>query len=496
MTTTSLAAIRERIFGAGIPVQVDDGRGIEIRSVCYDHRSIEAPVMTSDGRLVSGDLFCCIPGANRDGHHFASEARALGAVAFLAEHDLASAAAERAQVLVAPGRVREAMALTACVVAGDPANDLSTFGVTGTNGKTTTTELLRAILERAGFVAAAIGTLSGTRTTAEAPDLQASLASLRRQSRKEGQPGAVALEVTSHGLVQHRVDGYVHDMAVFTNLSQDHLDFHKTMEAYFQAKRTLFRPEHARAGVVNLDDPYGQRLMSEAAIPVTGFSPSEAEVVRLSVDGTALRLRGHEIHLQLVGRFNVDNAVAAAAAARSFGIDDATIAAGLTLARAVPGRLERVPNALGKMVFVDYAHTPAGLAQACDTLVEVLAGGGRLVVVFGAGGDRDRKKRPLMGHHATALANVVIVTSDNPRHEAPEVIISEVVAGCDGPAELHIEADRRRAIRLALTVASESDCVLVAGKGHETTQQIGDDVFLFDDRVVVAEEAELLAGAA
>jgi UDP-N-acetylmuramoyl-L-alanyl-D-glutamate--2,6-diaminopimelate ligase len=360
-------------------------------------------------------------------------------------------------------------------------------GVTGTNGKTTTTYLLRSVLEVEGWPTSVIGTLGGGRTTPESPDLQRQLAAAVTAGSQ-----AVALEVTSHALVQHRVDGYAHDVAVFTNLSQDHLDYHLTMESYFEAKALLFTPKHARSGVVNADDPYGERLLQQAAIPLTGFRLADAASLEMDLEASRFVLDGHRVHLHLTGEPNVRNALAAAAAARALGASPAGIAAGLSAATGVPGRFESVENALGITVVVDYAHTPSALSEALAALRR-LAGEGRLVVVFGAGGDRDREKRPLMGHAATTTADIVVLTSDNPRHEDPLVIIDEVKAGCDGGAELVVEDDRRSAIGYALDIAQPGDVVVVAGKGHEATQQIGDDLHDFDDRDVVRAEAARLA---
>jgi len=457
-------------------------RPVGVRRVVFDHRRVEPAA--ADG---SGDLFCGLPGEHSDGRSYAAEAVGRGAVALLVERPVE--AADRPQVVVGDGGARRAMAEAACLVEGDPAAVLTTVGVTGTNGKTTTTYLVRSILQAHGWPTAVVGTLAGPRTTPESPDLQASL----RRAVDAGMR-AVALEVTSHGLVQHRVDGYRHDVAVFTNLSQDHLDYHGTMDAYFEAKAQLFTPEHARAGVVNADDDHGRLLLSRrSGVPLTPFSLADATDLALEVDGSFFRLRGEPVRLRLAGELNVRNAVAAAAAARALGVDDAAIARGLSEASQVPGRFETVPNALSLAVVVDYAHTPAGLAAALSTARRT--GPGRVVVVFGAGGDRDHDKRPLMGEAACAGADVVVLTSDNPRHEDPLAIIEQVRRGCGGAAELVVEPDRRAAIEVALRVARPGDVVLVAGKGHETTQQLGDDFLPFDDRLVVAELASELARA-
>ncbi len=501
---TELAAIVHRLEAALGKLEVIGAQRCRVAAVRYDHRKVRRPpggtrgaVPPSDGPPPLGDLFCCLPGERHDGHDFAAAARRAGAVAFICERDLGAKAGGATQLVVPAGRSREAMAHAACAVARDPASRISTIGVTGTNGKTTTAYLVSSILEAAGYAATVVGTLSGARTTPEAPDLQSCFEEARRAGSRARRPPAVAVEVTSHALVQHRVDGYVHDVAVFTNLSRDHLDYHKTMKAYFQAKRILFTPEHARRGVVNVGDGYGRRLAEEAAVEVTGFSVADAAQLVVGPEGSRFEIgRGRTVKLGLVGRFNVENALAAAAAARVLGIEDDLIADGLEAAKAPPGRLEPVENDLGISVLVDYAHTPAGLENACSTLRDLLGEGCRLLVVFGAGGDRDRAKRPRMGHQVSRLAHVAVLTSDNPRHEDPDAIIEQVRRGCDGGADLHVERDRRAAIAMALSMARRGDVVLVAGKGHETTQQVGEEMFPFDDRVVVAGEAARLAGAA
>ena len=452
---------------------VGDASRVAVKAVTYDHRAVSP-----------GALHCCLPGDRFDGHEFAAAARRGGAVAFVCERPLDAEAGGAVQLVVGPGGARPAMALAACVLFGDPAASLRTVGVTGTNGKTTTTYFLRSVLEAHGWATAVIGTLGGERTTPESPELQHALAHAR-----DSQRSAVALEVSSHALVQHRLDGYRHDVAVFTNLSQDHLDYHHTMEAYFAAKARLFTPERSARAVVNADDPFGRRLLDTAAIPMSVFSLAQAEELEVGLAESHFNFEGEPVTVRPGGEINVANALAAAGAARALGVPTATIAAGLSVATGPAGRLETVPNGIGATVVVDYAHTPQGIEQILRAArLEAEARGGRVIVVFGCGGDRDRAKRPLMGAIATRLADLAVLTSDNPRREDPLAIIAEVRAGCDGAARLLVEPDRRGAIAAALESAGVGDVVVVAGKGHETVQQIGDKSIEFNDRVVIGEE--------
>jgi UDP-N-acetylmuramoyl-L-alanyl-D-glutamate--2,6-diaminopimelate ligase len=459
-----LEVLLERIPDAEVG---GDPTGIEITKVTFDHREV-----------VPGALHCCLPGARLDGREFAAEARERGAAALLVEDDVPPGAV---LIRVPPGHARPAMAAAACALEGDPAASMRMIGVTGTNGKTTVTHLCRSILETAGLSTAVIGTLGGVRTTPEAPVLQHVLA----ENRDAGTE-AVAMEVTSHALAQYRADGIVFDVAVFTNLTQDHLDYHGTMGDYFEAKASLFTPAHARRGVICVDDEYGRRLLAAAPIPLTPYGIEDASRLRVGAEGASFEWRGQAVELQLGGRFNVLNALAAAAVARELGIDDAGIARGLAAAEAVRGRFEIVPHEGGVSVVVDYAHTPDALTAVLAAAREA-ACEGRLIVVFGCGGDRDRAKRPLMGHIATTAADIALVTSDNPRSEEPRAIIDEILAGCDGPAKLLVDPDRRAAIAEALAEARPGDVVVIAGKGHETVQELADRSIPFDDRQVVAE---------
>jgi UDP-N-acetylmuramoyl-L-alanyl-D-glutamate--2,6-diaminopimelate ligase len=438
----------------------------------------EVTAVTHDSRaVVPGALFCCVPGERADGHAFAPEAVARGAVALLCARPLGLGVPE-----VRVDDVRAAMGPAAAAVHDHPSAALPVVGVTGTNGKTTTTWLLQAVLEAAGRPTGLIGTLSGARTTPEAPDLQARLAELRDEGRR-----AVAMEVSSHALALHRVDGTRFAVAVFTNLGRDHLDFHDSLEDYFAAKARLFGPELADVAVVGLDDPHGRLLRDAARIPTRGYALADVEDLELGPRSSAGRWRGHRLHVPLGGAFNVRNALAAATAALELGLDEAAVVAGLAAAPPVPGRFEAVPLEAPFSAIVDYAHTPDAL-EALLGAARSVAPGGRLLVVFGCGGDRDRLKRPAMGEVAARLADVVVVTSDNPRSEDAAAIAAAVVEGAAGPGSVTTELDRRAAIATALAEAGPGDVVVVAGKGHETTQDAGGTVVPFDDRAVVAEE--------
>ena len=461
-----VAAVARRDAGPDLRVQGDDA--VDVTVAVQDSRQVEP-----------GSLFCCVPGAAYDGHEFAAGAVTAGASALLCERPLDLGVPE----LLTPS-VREAMGPVASALAGDPSRHLSVVGITGTNGKTTACHLLAAICHAAGRSAGVIGTLSGARTTPEAPDLQRTLADWRDQGAS-----VVAMEVSSHALDLHRVDGTWFEVAIFTNLSQDHLDHHGDMASYFQAKARLFEPGRCALAILNTDDPHGRLLFDAATVPSIGYSLDEAEDLHLAADGSTFRWRGVEVSLGLAGRFNVSNALAAATAAEALGIAPEAIAAGLAAAGPVAGRFERIDAGQPFLVAVDYAHTPDGLVQLLGAGRE-LAGQGRVIVVFGAGGDRDRAKRPLMGEAADRLADIVVLTDDNPRGEDPAAIMDQVQHGMEHRSELHVEPDRARAIALAVGLARAGDVVLVAGKGHETTQTIGAVVTPFDDRVVTRQALE------
>lgn len=460
-----------------------DPSSVVVRGVAFDSRMVEP-----------GDLFFCLPGTVTDGRIHAPEALARGAVGVVSEEPLPELAGSPAvRVLVSRGRARPSMARVAAAFWGHPSRELVVGGVTGTNGKTTVAHLLGAALEAGGHRTTVIGTLTGSRTTPEAPDLQRLLAAARAHGGAGG--GAVAMEVSSHALAQSRVDGIHFDVAVFTNLSHEHLDYHGTMEEYFSVKASLFTPERAVRGVVDAEDPWGRRLLAAARIPMVAVRRGDATAVELAPGRSSFTWRGRRVSLALTGAVNVRNAVLAAEAAVALGLSPEEVAAGLAAAPPVPGRLETVvaagPTGPPFTVLVDYAHTPAGLDVALGEARRLVGPGGRVIVVFGCGGDRDRSKRPAMGAAARRGADLVVVTSDNPRSEDPGAIIQEVLAGMperapDGGGAV-VEPDRREAVGRAVRAARPGDVVLIAGKGHERAQIVGDRAYPFDDREVAAE---------
>lgn len=457
-------------------------------------------ISLSSQRILPGDLYAALPGARRHGAEFAQAAVASGAVALLTD----PAGADLADVdvpLLVVDHPRSVLGRLAARVYGDPAAGMRMIGVTGTQGKTTTTRLAESGLELAGIRAAVIGTV-GTRvggadvktalTTPEAPDLHGLFAMMRERDVQ-----VCAMEVSSHALVMGRVDGVVFDVAVFLNLGRDHLDFHRDVDDYFDAKASLFTPERARLGLVNVDDEHGRLLLERATVPLRTFSTEGADAdwrvseVELTAVGSAFIITtptGDRISAgcPLPGDFNVSNTLAAVAAAGEAGLDPALVAAGIADGGGVPGRLERVDAGQDFVVVVDYAHKPDAVAAAIRTLRPLTDG--RVIVVLGAGGDRDPGKRPIMAEIAARLADVFVITDDNPRTEDPAAIRAAMLAGVTEPtAEVLEIGDRRQAIQEALRRAVAGDIVLVAGKGHETGQEINGVVHPFDDREVVRE---------
>lgn len=426
-------------------------------------------------RATPGSVFCAVPGESFDGHDYVTRAVEAGSVAVIAERRLD---VEVAQLIVPV--VRQAMPHAASLVHGNPSVSIDVVGITGTNGKTTTTQLLGAIAADAGRPTVIVGTLEGTHTTPESTEWQRLLA-----AAVADQTELVAAEVSSHALAQHRVDSTQFAVAAFSNLSPDHLDYHGSMEQYFEAKVALF-DGRARHELINVDDEWGQRLhaLRPDAQPVSLNSIDDIDVTLRS---SSFRWRGQQITLALPGLMNIANGLMAAEAAAAIGIDETAVAAGLASVRGVRGRMEVVdaPAHLPTVV-VDYSHTPDSIERALRTLRAIDAGA-EITIVFGCGGDRDRTKRPLMGAAAEQHADRVVVTSDNPRSEDPDRIIAEAVAGMVRPGEATVEPDRRAAISHAIVTAADGGVILIAGKGHEETQTIGDQVLAFDDVSVAAD---------
>ena len=467
--------LSEVMAGAGVPAVAD----VEISDLAYDSRAVRP-----------GTLFFCVPGFTSDGHDYAPTAVEHGAAALVVERPLHLGVPE-----VQVPDARAAMAPAAAAFHGDPTRALDVVGVTGTNGKTTTAFLVRALLEADGRQTGLLGTVTSivggeeravVRTTPEAFDLQRDFAAMR-----DGGDVACAMEVSSHALELHRADAIHWAVAIFTNLTQDHLDFHPTMEDYFAAKRRLFEAG-PRAAVVNVDDPYGRRLAEDLPDVLTfGVESPDAALratdVAFGLTGSTFTVEGRTVGTPLPGRFNVLNALGALAAARALGVADNTSIAALAGAGRVPGRFEPVEAGQPFAVLVDYAHTPDSLENVLRAAREIAQR--RVIVVFGAGGDRDRGKRPLMGRAARTLADLVVVTSDNPRSEDPEAIIAEITEGTGSGPGVEAMVDRRAAIGHAVELAQEGDVVVIAGKGHEQGQEFaGGRKIPFDD-VTVAREA-------
>lgn len=447
-------------------------------------------------------LFVCIRGVRHDGHGFIPEAVRRGAVAFLVERDIRSEAGGAAPgTILQVAESRRALSHVATRFFDSPTRELWLTGITGTNGKTTVSYLCEAVLRASGHRVGVIGTVEyryegisreAERTTPEAPDLQA----LLRWMREQGADAAV-MEVSSHSLALHRVQGCDFDVAVFTNLTQDHLDFHGTMEEYFEAKAQLFTMLRDKGGaaVINLDDPAGKRLQERIDGPVitygftaTGDVTATAPVYDMhGIRATIQTPWGtDQLHSPLLGRHNLSNLLAAVGVGGRLGMPVPRILEALATVRNIPGRLDPVDAGQPFKVVVDYAHTPDALESVLRALRELC--GGRLMVVFGCGGDRDRKKRPLMGQAAARWADRAVLTSDNPRSESPEAILEEIAAGVrripEGVEKSMLCVDRREAIAAVLKDALPDDIVLIAGKGHERTQIVGHDVIPFDDREV------------
>ena len=490
------------VRASGVAADLRGAEEVEVTSLAYDSRAVEP-----------GTLFFCVSGLRNDGHDFAAAAVDAGACALVVERSLDLGVPE-----VGVASARAAMAPLASAFHGDPTAELRVVGVTGTNGKTTTAFLARQLLEAAGVRCGLLGTVRSViggqvaeleRTTPEAIDLHAIFARMLAAGDR-----ACVMEVSSHALVLRRADAIHFDAKAFTNLTQDHLDFHDGMEDYFEAKRLLFSGEGGAAlvleggvSVVNVDDAYGRRIADELAethpeglvtfSAAGGDADLSASQVSFNATGSRFRVNGPEdaeieVSTPLPGDFNVENALAALGIAHALGLDLAASARALASAEQVPGRFEPIDEGQGFGVLVDYAHTPDSVENALGAARRLTEG--RLISVLGCGGDRDRDKRPLMGRAAAELSDLAVITSDNPRSEDPDAIIAEILTGIDDRAGVEVEADRRAAIALALGRAGPGDAVVIAGKGHEQGQEFEDGRKIpFDDRDVARSELRRLA---
>lgn len=480
-----LSQLLESIETRGITGSAD----IEIEGLAYDSRNVKA-----------GELFVAVRGHEENGSDYITDALSKGAVAVVSENELdLGASATHVQV----PNARRALAELANAFHGDLSREMKIIGVTGTNGKTTTAYMIRDLLRDGGFLPGLLGTVAyeireqsipASRTTPEASDLHA----LFHKMKESGCDSAV-MEVSSHAIALQRTHGINFSVSVFTNLTQDHLDYHNDMETYFAVKSELFRAgkkERGQAAVINMDDPWGRKLVEEGRIEMDvvtyGFNEHamvRATDARLDETGTSCRVQtpwgAAKIRLQLLGRFNIHNALAALATGGLSGIALETMVQSLASIKSVPGRLERVPNRKNKKVFVDYAHTDDALRNVLETLREICKG--KLIVVFGCGGDRDRGKRKLMGQVAAALADFSIITSDNPRKEDPGAIVGNIMEGFAGKETFEVVLDRRAAIEVGIQRMGRKDVLLIAGKGHEAYQILKETIIPFDDREMVRE---------
>lgn len=472
-------------YGKMLPTQET-----QVTGLCYDSREVQL-----------GDLFVAIPGAIVDGHTFIDSAVAKGASVVVVQDDTARPDmffVHAGVVKVVVPDTRKALARMAANYYGHPSRRLRLIGVTGTNGKTTTTHLIKSILEAGGETVGLIGTIEyriggevipATHTTPESLELNELLARMVERGCT-----AAVMEVSSHSLALSRVDGLEFRVGVFTNLTQDHLDFHGTMEAYYRAKKLLFDGLPADASAVtNADDTRGKEIVRDTSARTLSYgilNPADlhAQDVELSIAGTRFVI-AHDgmrtvVESQLTGRFNISNLLAAYSAGVALEVPEEQIVRGIGSLTAVRGRFEQIVSPAGWTAIVDYAHTPDALENCLRTIHDVMAGRGpgKIITVFGCGGNRDVGKRPVMGRIASELSTIVVVTSDNPRREDPKTIVDQIIAGVCPGAEVHTEIRRREAIRLGLAMAGRGDVVLIAGKGHETYQVIGDTKSHFDDR--------------
>ena len=461
--------LSELLRKAGVDAREPLAADPEVTSISFDSRKVRP-----------GSLFVALEGRHFDGAAFAGEALSKGAVAVIGDPANLGGRIPGELAVGAGTPDRALLAELALALYGDVSAELSLVGVTGTNGKTTVTHLVSHIASRSGIPASVIGTLNGERTTPEAAELFERLAARREAGEK-----AVALEVSSIALDQERIRNLRFAVAVFTNLSPDHLDYHGSMEGYFAAKARLFVPRVSDFAVINRDSPYGARLLSELRIPGAGYGLEDAREVVFAPGESAFVCRGRRVRVPLFGQHNLYNVLAAIAAAEHLGVPFAECVEAVADFPGVPGRLERVNPGGSPAVFVDYAHSPDALDQVTRALRAVMAPGGRLIAVFGAGGNRDRTKRALMGAVVGAATDYAVVTNDNPRDEDPELIAAEIVSGfADSRPGFGSEIvyDRAEAIGRAIALAGRDDVVVIAGKGHETYQIAGGVTRHFSDQ--------------
>lgn len=468
ISLAAVADLLDDVQTVGVDQSAEAALAVPVVDASHDSRQIEA-----------GWLYFCVPGANVDGHDYADAAKTAGAVALVVERVLP---VDLPQLVVS--NVRASMGHMAAAIHGNPSSELTIVGVTGTNGKSSCVQLLSDIWKQSGARNEILGTLTNKRTTPEATDLQRHLRTLidRRIDH-------LAMEVSSHALSMGRVNGTAFACSAFTNLGRDHLDFHETVEAYFQAKATLFNSALSAQSVINTDDQYGRRLFESTSIPSTAFGIADATGITFNRASSTFTWSDLPVTLHLAGAHNVLNALTAATCAKQLGVPVEDIADALCATQPVRGRFEFVDVGQAFTVAVDYAHTPDALSAALDASRHAanVEADGRVILVFGCGGDRDVEKRPEMGRVAEGGADVIIVTSDNPRSEKPQDIVDAILEGFSNPDRGIVDLDRESAIHRAITQARDNDIVLIAGKGHETDQVVGAEVRSFDDRAVAIE---------
>lgn len=467
-------------------VEITGDTSAEVKGIAYDSRDV-----------AEGFIFVCIKGYKTDGHNYISEAVKRGALVLIVGE---SVEVPKGITIIKTSDTRDALAKVSSAYFGYPSRSMKLIGVTGTNGKTTTTYLIKSILDKKGFKTALLGTISNIigdrvvdakRTTPESYDLQQMFCDMR----DEGTDYCI-MEVSSHSLELKRVAGCNFNVGIFTNLTRDHLDFHVTFENYFNAKMKLF--DQSRIAAINMDDEYGREILSRVKIPVITYSEkANGDVRAINVEITSKNSKFTlmykddkvQISLPLPGRFNVYNALAAASACIKEGLSLKDIKAGLESVSGIPGRSEVIDSGRGFTIIIDYAHTPDGLENILNTVREYVKG--RIITVFGCGGDRDKTKRPIMGEVAGRLSDICIVTSDNPRSEDPVSIIDDIIPGIKKTGiNYKVMPDRRDAIHAAMSTAMANDLVVIAGKGHETYQILKDKTIHFDEREIVKELLE------